>query len=541
MLPLEDEVGFLRQCADRFPLYADILRTMHAEAAPAPAGHDLATRVPLMAAVADAVGRRARRAGPAAAHRVRLPRGRARRGGSRIAVFARRAALRVRADGAVRLARHRPPARTRMNAIIVDQEPAVSALCDEFMLCAREPATCESRRGISWSARRGSGRTTSSRVSGGSSKAIWRVEIPTLTIEGPNYTYPSDINELRGATRGFIRSDEEGLLSAFQERAVEGPRFDHPRGRGRKSPPAAPDVLPFDPRPRDDDRQQGARARTSRTRSCFSPRTWGTATSSSGPRRSATGTTRRAGPVADADVRVRPAPRALPGVHEPGAHDPLQPADGGERRADPGPRVRADRLSAIARSTISTLVLDPAARRELLARGFSPPSAPGGWPPRSRASATSRSRSASGGTIAAGPKDSDAIVAWLRELRQAGAPVRSERGPARGAGAGAGAARLRGPPDRFQGRRRSSTSPRASRRVTREPLLDALCGLLRRTYALTAPLLPIGRYVIGDAGLRILYPNGQREVAFRERERGRDCWSATPATACARASTTPMR
>ena len=27
MLPLEDEVGFLRQCADRFPLYADILRT----------------------------------------------------------------------------------------------------------------------------------------------------------------------------------------------------------------------------------------------------------------------------------------------------------------------------------------------------------------------------------------------------------------------------------------------------------------------------------------------------------------------------------
>ena len=38
-----------------------------------------------------------------------------------------------------------------------------------------------------------------------------------LTIEGPNYTYPSDINELRGATRGFIRSDEEGLLTSFHE------------------------------------------------------------------------------------------------------------------------------------------------------------------------------------------------------------------------------------------------------------------------------------------------------------------------------------
>jgi hypothetical protein len=48
--------------------------------------------------------------------------------------------------------------------------------------------------------------------------------------------------------------------------------------------------------------------------------------------------------------------------------------------------------------------------------------------------------------------------------------------------------------------------------VTRQPLLDALCGLLRRTYALTAPLLPIGRYVIGDAGLRALYPKGQREA-----------------------------
>ena len=48
--------------------------------------------------------------------------------------------------------------------------------------------------------------------------------------------------------------------------------------------------------------------------------------------------------------------------------------------------------------------------------------------------------------------------------------------------------------------------------MTREPLLDTLCGLLRRTYALTAPLLPIGRYVIGDAGLRALYPKGEQEV-----------------------------
>jgi hypothetical protein len=48
--------------------------------------------------------------------------------------------------------------------------------------------------------------------------------------------------------------------------------------------------------------------------------------------------------------------------------------------------------------------------------------------------------------------------------------------------------------------------------VTKEPLLNALYGLLRRTYALTAPLAPIGSYVIGDAGLRALYRDGAEEV-----------------------------
>lgn len=46
--------------------------------------------------------------------------------------------------------------------------------------------------------------------------------------------------------------------------------------------------------------------------------------------------------------------------------------------------------------------------------------------------------------------------------------------------------------------------------MTPASLLDSLCGLLRRTYALTAPLRPIGCYVIGDEGLRTLYPNGER-------------------------------
>jgi len=36
-------------------------------------------------------------------------------------------------------------------------------------------------------------------------------------------------------------------------------------------------------------------------------------------------------------------------------------------------------------------------------------------------------------------------------------------------------------------------------------LVESVCGLLRRTYALEAPLLPIGAYIIGDAGFRALY------------------------------------
>jgi len=49
-------------------------------------------------------------------------------------------------------------------------------------------------------------------------------------------------------------------------------------------------------------------------------------------------------------------------------------------------------------------------------------------------------------------------------------------------------------------------------------LLEAICGILRRTYALEAPLLPIGCYVIGDSGFRRLYAE---HVVSSEGEGGR--------------------
>lgn len=48
--------------------------------------------------------------------------------------------------------------------------------------------------------------------------------------------------------------------------------------------------------------------------------------------------------------------------------------------------------------------------------------------------------------------------------------------------------------------------------MTPASLLEAICGLLRRTYALEAPLQPIARYVIGDRGLRSLYRGAPGEV-----------------------------
>lgn len=48
--------------------------------------------------------------------------------------------------------------------------------------------------------------------------------VPIRTINGAEYTYPSDINELKGAARGFIRSDEEGIMTKFHTE-VQGKPF----------------------------------------------------------------------------------------------------------------------------------------------------------------------------------------------------------------------------------------------------------------------------------------------------------------------------
>jgi ATP-dependent Clp protease ATP-binding subunit ClpA len=106
---------------------------------------------------------------------------------------------------------------------VVDQDSAVDALCDEFALYAA--GTHEVGRPASYFlvGPTGVGKNLLVETLVSLLGTLWRLEVPLLTLEGPNYTYPSDINELRGAARGFIRSDEQGLLSEFEERAAQSP------------------------------------------------------------------------------------------------------------------------------------------------------------------------------------------------------------------------------------------------------------------------------------------------------------------------------
>jgi MoxR-like ATPase len=219
MLPLEDEVGFLRQCADRFPLYAEILGMLHGEADPASRPSlDLATRVPLMAAVADVVAEGAETPVPALDY-VESSRGDADRG----SLFTRDQLLSAYERMVLFAALDIDRLRSALNALIVDQEPAVQVLCDEFMLSASGTRDLRKPPGYFLVGPTGVGKNHLVESLARVLEGVWHVDVPVLTIEGPNYTYPSDINELRGATRGFIRSDEEGLLSTFHERASKAP------------------------------------------------------------------------------------------------------------------------------------------------------------------------------------------------------------------------------------------------------------------------------------------------------------------------------
>jgi ATP-dependent Clp protease ATP-binding subunit ClpC len=113
--------------------------------------------------------------------------------------------------------------RAALDANVIDQREAVLALCDEFSLFAAGTRDLRKPPAYFLIGPTGVGKNHLVESLCRLLEGVWQVEVPILTVEGPNYTYPSDINELRGATRGFIRSDEEGLLSSFYERSSRAP------------------------------------------------------------------------------------------------------------------------------------------------------------------------------------------------------------------------------------------------------------------------------------------------------------------------------
>ncbi len=219
MLPLEEEVTFLKRCSENVSVYAGILRGLQSVVEPAGArrAEALEVRVPLMSAAAEALVA----AEPGEVDLVVLEA--ARRDADAEAGLSREETLSAYERMVLFASLDLDRLRAALESVVVDQDEAVNALADELGLFASGTRDLRKPAAYFLVGPTGVGKNHLVESLCRLLEGPWGVEVPLLTIEGPSYTYPSDINELRGATRGFIRSDEEGLLSAFHERASRAP------------------------------------------------------------------------------------------------------------------------------------------------------------------------------------------------------------------------------------------------------------------------------------------------------------------------------
>ena len=251
-LPILEEIAFLKQCAERFAIHADLLHNL-----PRPEGFSgdglPAVLVPAGLRVAQPgdtpapAGLRGHRKGDA----PELPDQPAVPGKESAAETADDGTLTTEAESAAqagdsvlegetaRLSRDDllsayerivlfaaldvDRLRTLLRETVIDQPAAVDALCDEFALYAAGTHNLTKPPSYFFVGPTGVGKNYLVESLVRTLGATWGMEIPILTIDGPNYTDASDINELRGSTRGFIRSDEEGLLAEFHARASQSP------------------------------------------------------------------------------------------------------------------------------------------------------------------------------------------------------------------------------------------------------------------------------------------------------------------------------
>jgi MoxR-like ATPase len=228
---IEDEVTFLRRCARSFDDYADVLRRLdlfadaRGGAPPRPADDDLLLAGDsLMPAEEEGPSARASLGAalqPAERHALEPiqleeedPELAHLEGPDRLSYLERLllfSSLDIEA------------LRRRLKEVVVDQTEAIDCICDDFSLFATGTQARNKPLSYFFIGPTGVGKNHLVEQLAVAVEALWGREVPLLLIEGPSYTYPSDINELRGSTRGFIRSDEEGILTEFHHRASAAP------------------------------------------------------------------------------------------------------------------------------------------------------------------------------------------------------------------------------------------------------------------------------------------------------------------------------
>ncbi len=113
--------------------------------------------------------------------------------------------------------------REELKRVVIDQQDAVDSLCDELSLYAAGTQSLSRPASYFFVGPTGVGKNHLVESLVRCLEKRWDFQIPMLQLEGPQYTYPSDINELKGAARGFIRSDEEGILTEFYSRSSQSP------------------------------------------------------------------------------------------------------------------------------------------------------------------------------------------------------------------------------------------------------------------------------------------------------------------------------
>lgn len=220
-LPLKEEIIFLQQCSDNFRCYTEILRHLRSVVEDGKStiggGATLAVSLPPVGMVVSAVPDPPEEKECGVSDNPSPPP----KGESEIS---NREEKLADLERTLLFAGLQPDRlRDRLNSVVVDQNEAVETICDDLAL--RAAGTHRQFRPSSYLfvGPTGVGKNYLIESLIRDLEEEWKTRIPFLLLEGPQFTYPSDINDLKGATRGFIRSDEDGMLSVFHERAQFAP------------------------------------------------------------------------------------------------------------------------------------------------------------------------------------------------------------------------------------------------------------------------------------------------------------------------------